>query len=145
MKKLLLLFVVSILTAVFLCFKIDSIISVPQKINGEVVFQINKGDSLHTISEKLAKKGLVSDARFFFWYAKIYKIYPKIKAGEYMVDHDVNFADMADVLQSGKFYWRKVTIPEGLTTVQIKEILQKNQFLQGEIPDFAEGEILPET
>lgn len=145
MKKLLLLFVISILTAVFLCFKIDKIISVPQKVEGEVVFKINKGDSLHTISKMLAQKGLVNDARFFFWYAKVFKIYPKIKAGEYMIDRDVNFVDMANVLQSGKFYWRKVTIPEGLTTAQIREILLKNEYLKGEVPDFAEGDIFPET
>ena len=145
MKKLLLLFVIAILTAVFLCIKADEVISTPQKVSGEVVFQINKGDSLQKIAEELADKGLVRDAKYFFWYAKWRKIYPKIKAGEYMIDKDVNFADVAEVLQSGKFYWRKVTIPEGLTAAQIKEILQNNEFLTGEIPDFGEGEILPET
>ncbi len=145
MKKLLLLFVIAILTAVFLCFKADKIISTPQKVSGEIVFQINKGDSLQKIADELADKGLVRDAKYFFWYAKWRKIYPNIKAGEYMIDKDVNFADVAEVLQSGKFYWRKVTIPEGLSATQIKEILQNNEFLTGEIPDFGEGEILPET
>ena len=42
MKKLLLLFVIAILTAVFLCFKVDEVISTPQKVSGEIVFQINK-------------------------------------------------------------------------------------------------------
>ena len=145
MKKLLLLFVVVILTAVFLCFQANKIISTPQKIDSEIIFQINKGDSLQKIADMLAEKGLISDARFFLWYAKFHKIYPNIKAGEYMIDRNVNFADVADTLQSGKFYWRKVTIPEGLTAAQIKEILQNNEFLQGETPDFNEGEILPET
>lgn len=145
MKKLLLLFVIAILTAVFLCFKVDKVISTPQKIDSEIIFQINKGDSLQKIADMLAEKGLVGDSKYFFWYAKWRKIYPNIKAGEYMIDRNVNFADVADTLQSGKFYWRKVTIPEGLTAAQIKEILQNNEFLQGETPDFNEGEILPET
>lgn len=145
MKKLLLLFVFGVLAAVFLCFQADKIISTPQKIDGEVIFQVNKGDSLQKITAMLAEKGLVSDSRFFLWYAKFHKIYPNIKAGEYMIDNDVNFADVAEVLQSGKFYWRKITIPEGLTVAQIKEILLDNEFLTGEVPDFAEGEILPET
>lgn len=145
MKKLLLIFVILILTAVFLCFKADKIISEPQKINGEIIFQINKGDSLKKISETLAHSGLISNARYFLLYAKLMKIYPNIKAGEYMIDHDVNFANVAEVLQSGKFYWRKVTIPEGLTATQIKEIIDTNEFLQGKTPDFDEGEILPET
>ncbi|MBR3502130.1 MAG: endolytic transglycosylase MltG [Alphaproteobacteria bacterium] len=145
MKKLLLLFVLAILTAVFLCLKVDKIISTPQKVDGEIVFQINKGDSMPKIAEELANNGLVNNAKYFLWYAKFHKIYPKIKAGEYMIDHDVNFADVAEVLQSGKFYWRKVTIPEGLTAAQIKDILLNNEFLQGDIPEFGEGEILPET
>ena len=145
MKKLLLLFVIAILTAVFLYFKVDEVISTPQKVSGEIVFQINKGDSLQKIADELADKGLVGDSKYFFWYAKWRKIYPKIKAGEYVIDHDVNFSDVAEVLQSGKVYWRKVTIPEGLTAAQIKEILQNNEFLAGEVPDFGEGEILPET
>lgn len=145
MKKLLLLCVVAILTAVFLCFQINTIISTPQKISGKIIFQVNKGDSMPKIAEELADNGLVNNAQYFLWYAKFHKIYPNIKAGEYMIDHDVNFADVAQVLQSGKFYWRKVTIPEGLTAVQIKEILLNNEFLTGDIPDFGEGEILPET
>ena len=32
-----------------------------------------------------------------------------------------------------------------MTVAQIKEILQNNEFLAGEVPDFGEGEILPET
>lgn len=145
MKKLLLLCVVAILTAVFLCFQINTIISTPQKISGKIIFQVNKGDSMPKIAEELADNGLVNNAKYFLWYAKFHKIYPNIKAGEYMIDHDVNFADVAQVLQSGKFHWRKVTIPEGLTAVQIKEILLNNEFLTGDIPDFGEGEILPET
>lgn len=145
MKKLLLLFVVVILTAVFLCFQVSRITSTKQKVAGEIVFQVNKGDSLQKIADELAQKSLINNAQYFLWYAKFHKIYPKIKAGEYMIDYDVNFADVAEVLQSGKFYWRKVTIPEGLIAAQIKEILQNNEFLTGDIPDFGEGEILPET
>ena len=145
MKKLLLLFVLGVLTAVFLCFFINKIISTPQQINREIVFRIDKGDSLQKIASKLAENGLVGNAQYFGWYAKFHKIYPNIKAGEYMIDRDVNFADVAEILQSGKSYWRKVTIPEGLTAAQIKEILLSNEFLQGEVPEFGEGEILPET
>lgn len=145
MKKLLLLFTIMVITAVFLCFKIDKIIYTPQQIDGEVIFRINKGDSLQKISSELALKGLINDADYFLLYAKFHKIYPKIKAGEYMINEDVNYADVAEVLKSGKFYWRKITIPEGLTFGQIKEILLKNEFLQGDVPVFSEGKILPET
>ncbi len=145
MKKLLLLFVIPILTAVFLCFEADKIISTPQIINKEIIFKINKGDSLQKISQTLETNGLINNSLYFYWYAKLLKIYPNIKAGEYMIDHNVNYAEVADLLQSGKFFWRKVTIPEGLTVSQIREILQNNEFLQGEVSEFADGEILPET
>lgn len=145
MKKLLLFLTISITAAFLLYAKAQQVIMQPQKVDGEVIFAVQKGSSLKEIADELYEKKLLKNPQYFVWYAKFKKIYPQIKAGEYVVDKDVNFEDLANILTLGKFYWRKVTIPEGLNVFQIKKILDENEFLSGETPDFSEGELLPET
>lgn len=145
MKKLLFLFLLGLGTAVFLFFYATQIISQKQHITEPLLIQVNSGDSLKTIAENLHREKLISNTAYFILYAKINKIYPKIKAGEYLIDKDVSFKDLADTLTSGKVYMRKITFPEGILSAQAAETLLNNEFLEDDIPDFADGEILPET
>lgn len=125
--------------------QILQIISEKQPVSHELVIQIPSGASLKQIATILAENKLVKQPQYFYWYAKINKVYPKIKAGEYLVDKDVALKDVADLLSSGKVYFRKITFPEGITAAEFKQILLDNEFLSGEVVDFAEGSVLPET
>ncbi len=149
LKKGLLLFKIVVLlfgiTAALLYGHIQHILSEKQSVPQEVVVQIQNGASLKQIAAVLAENKLVAKPEYFYWYAKINKIYPKIKAGEYLFDNDVALKDVADLLTSGKIYFRKITFPEGITATEFKQILLENEFLSGEVADFAEGSVLPET
>lgn len=69
-----------------------------------------------------------------------------LKAGEYMIPPGTSTEDVIAILQSGKTYQRKVTIPEGLMSVEIVEILNKAEGLTGGVDVIpAEGSLLPET
>lgn len=149
LKKGLLLFKIVCLllgiTAALLYGQVMQILSEKQPVTQEVVVQIQNGASLKQIAAVLAENKLVAKPEYFYWYAKINKIYPKIKAGEYLFDKDVALKDVADLLTSGKIYFRKITFPEGITAAEFKQILLENEFLSGEVTDFAEGSVLPET
>ena len=145
MKKLLFLLILLAGITAFLYAYSQKILFEKQIINQEIVFQINKGDTLKKISNNLKNKGIIVNDWAFVLYVRLANIYPKIKAGEYLISEPVSMVDIADILSKGSVYYRKITFPEGITSHEIKEILMNNEFLTGEIEDIEEGEFLPET
>lgn len=144
MKKLLLLILlIGVAATVFLY---DYAINQPLKISEDTLFLVNKGDSLNKIAQSLQDKELVNDKYIFILFSKINRIYPQIKAGEYLFNGEFSIKQTAEKLSSGKVYLRKVTFPEGLTSTEIAKILHKENFLsKDEFAAPAEGSILPET
>lgn len=144
MKKLLLLLLLLGLAATV--FLYDYVINKPVFTAENTLFLVKKGDSLPKIAQALQDSGLVENKYLFIIYAKINKLYPRIKAGEYLVENGSSLVNLAEKLTSGKVYLHKVTFPEGLTSKEAVDILQKTEFLASqkiEIPP--EGSILPET
>lgn len=144
MKKLLLL--ILLMGSAATVFLYDYAINQPLKISEDTLFLVNKGDSLNKIAQSLQDKGLVNDKYIFILFSKINRIYPQIKAGEYLFNGEFSVKQTAEKLSSGKVYLRKVTFPEGLTSTEIAKILHKENFLsKDEFAAPAEGSILPET
>lgn len=145
MKKLLFLFILGLGTAAFLCFFAAKMVHTKHYLGEPVLIQVKSGESLKDIALDLEKKQLVNKAIYFILYSKIKKIYPKVKAGEYLIEGDVSLVDVADILTGGKVYLRKITFPEGRTAVEAINTLLDNEFLEDDVEPFNDGEILPET
>lgn len=144
MKKLLLL--ILLLGGAAAVFLYDYAVNQPQKITEDTLFLVSKGDSLNKIAQSLQDNGLVKDKYAFILFSKINRIYPQIKAGEYLFSGEYSVKQTAEKLSSGKVYLRKVTFPEGLTSAEIAQILHHEEFMGND--DFAlpaEGSMLPET
>ena len=145
MKKLLFLLIFLGGATAFAYFKAVQIIHTPIPVYEHVIVQIPSGASLEKIAAILEDAKLIENRYYFLLYAKFNRIYPRIKAGEYLVEHDVSLIQLAELLASGKLYMRKITFPEGKNVNEIGEILKNNNLLDGKfnLPD--EGTILPET
>ena len=134
-----------VVTAAFFYVEIQKIVLTPRTISEQKIILVNSGDSLRKIGQMLVKEGLVDHDWQFVWYAKYYKIYPHIKAGEYLIDQDISLQGLARLLASGKLYQRKITFAEGLTAREIENLLYQNELLTGDFETIREGEFLPET
>lgn len=144
MKKLLLLLLIA--GCATIAFFYDYAIHQPMPVDKDILFLVQKGDSLNKIAKKLKEYGLIKNEYLFIFYSRINKIYPQVKAGEYLFDKNISLVQLSEKLISGKVYLRKITFPEGLTSREIHELLKNNEFLNKE--EFAipsEGSILPET
>lgn len=144
MKKLLLLLLIA--GCATIAFFYDYAIHQPMPVDRDILFLVQKGDSLNKIAKKLKEYGLIKNEYLFIFYSRINKIYPQVKAGEYLFDKNISLVQLSEKLVSGKVYLRKITFPEGLTSREIHELLKNNEFLNNE--EFAipsEGSILPET
>lgn len=148
MKRLLLLklFLIFFIAGSFIVYsRIQQIIYTPRKVTEDKFVQITNGMSLQGIAEMLRQNKLIEHDYEFILYVKFNKLYPKFKAGEYLVNNDISIAGLADLFSQGKAHLRKLTIPEGLTARESMEIILNNEYLDDDFTPFGEGEILPET
>jgi len=107
---------------------------------------IPRGAGPVTMAKLLKEEGVLSYP-LLFRVALMVEPNPKpVKAGEYEIPAHASMAAVADILQSGKVVQRRLTIPEGLTTAEVVELVRKTEALSGEITlDLKEGDLLPET
>ena len=109
---------------------------------------IPKGTGGAHIAELLTREGIVSNALLLKIAIKIHQTPITLIAGEYLFPAHVTPQDALTLIASGKVIHRSVTIPEGLTVAEALRIVQKADYMQGNVPDAStipEGSLLPET
>jgi UPF0755 protein len=135
----------------------------PSESEQEVIYEVVSGKAFNTIAKDLESKGLVRNANFFSWYAKITGQRSKIKVGEYLFKTNMLPDEVLHVLISGKSIARTFTVSEGLSIYEIAERFETEEFgkaadfmklvhdkeliqsLLGENVESLEGYLFPET
>ncbi|MBR1600573.1 MAG: endolytic transglycosylase MltG [Alphaproteobacteria bacterium] len=148
MKKLLFLklsIIIFGMAAVFLYSYAQKVVYMPHKVSGDVFVQIESGMPLQKIAKTLRQKNLINNSYEFILYVKFNKLYPKFKAGEYIINNDISIVGLSALFSEGKAYLRRLTIPEGLTSREAMEIILNNEYMIDDFTPFKDGEILPET
>ncbi len=112
----------------------------------ETIVLINRGETSLKVAQKLFAAGVVQHPLLFRLAARWQGLDKYLKAGEYAFAAEISIADVINQLARGETLYRKLTLPEGLTTAQMLEIIRQDEFLEGAINvQPAEGELLPET
>lgn len=113
----------------------------------KVVF-IEPGTPTEDMAYQLRDQGVIDHPFVFMAAARLRQWEQRmpLQAGEYLFPPNISISDVITLLQSGKTFQRKVTIPEGLMSVEIVAILNAEEGLTGTIDTIpAEGSLLPET
>ncbi|NGM21217.1 endolytic transglycosylase MltG [Roseomonas stagni] len=97
------------------------------------------------IAEGLAERGVIADPRAFLAAVWLTRGDGAVRAAEFTFPARASLRDVLEILRKARPVQRRVTIPEGLTARQITAILERAEGLTGEMPEIAEGEVLPET
>ncbi len=143
LRKLLILGLVVIL---LVGWQIRNFVYQPQIIRGENNIIINKGASTASVANELANAGIIDKPLLFRLAARISGMDKKLKAGEYIFDSPISMYQVIQKIANGEVSYRKITLPEGLTTQQMLELIEDEKMLSGEITmTVKEGELLPET
>ena len=112
----------------------------------ETVVIVPRGAGLATIAEDLAAAGVIEDAYTFRLGVRLFGDARALQAGEFAFPAGSSMRDAAALLASGRTVVHRLTVPEGLTSVEIVALLAAAEPLAGEIaavpPD---GALLPET
>ncbi|MCR4918105.1 MAG: endolytic transglycosylase MltG [Alphaproteobacteria bacterium] len=123
-------------------------------VSQKVVFVINPGDTVSSVSARLIEQKLVINDSVFKLAVKLNG--GKIQSGEYDIPRGTSVWRIASMFSHGRVATVKIIIPEGLTIQQIKKQLKEDKGLSGDVDcdkssawgdvcDLAEGEIFPDT
>lgn len=106
---------------------------------------VPEGTSLNATATRLERAGVIRSADRFRIYARILGGGRPIKAGEYRVPARLSMSDMLKMLQGGQTLQRFVTIPEGMPSVMVRDVLMRAPYLQGQVAVPEEGSVLPDS
>ncbi len=126
----------------------------PGPLDHSTVVVIPPGEGLTGIASRLQREGVISDSKImlagYYWdrvksYFTSGKI-PSLKSGEYEIRKNASMRQVIDTLVEGKAILMKVSVPEGLTSYQIVQLLKAHPDLNGDIAEIpVEGSLLPDT
>lgn len=107
---------------------------------------IEKGSTSVMVARKLFDEGVISYPLLFRVVARIKGLDKNLKAGEYLFASHISLIEVIEQMAKGEIMYRKITLPEGLTTAQMLDLIAEDEFLSGDISlEPLEGELLPET
>jgi UPF0755 protein len=114
------------------------------------VVTVPRGEGRIEIATRLEREGAISNRwAFIINYMLRSALGPKtleLKAGDYEIKKNASMAEIMETLTQGRGVLSKITIPEGLTSMQIVEKLRGEAELVGDITEIpAEGTLLPDT
>jgi UPF0755 protein len=107
--------------------------------------ELRHGASLPEVASTLQRAGVIRSSSIFIAAAQITGAARRLKAGEYEFASAEPLSKVLLQIREGRIVKRQVTIPEGLTSEMVVEILAQKPDLTGEAPTPPEGTILPET
>ena len=107
---------------------------------------IEPGSGLGRIARQLESASVIDSARLFRLHTQISGFSSQLKAGEYHFMAGISSDDVLTKLVSNDVLVRFITVPEGLTSSQLIELISAAEGLEGDITQpFQEGTLLPET
>jgi UPF0755 protein len=110
----------------------------------EATFRVEAGSGLSSIGPRLEEQGLISNQYVFLVGSRLANIDGTIKQGDFRIPPGASMADILTELIEGDPIRYAVVIPEGWSSWQAAEHINKVADLRGEVSSLpAEGSILP--
>jgi UPF0755 protein len=107
---------------------------------------IPRGAGLRAVAQELGEAGIIAHPWSFVAAALADRKLGPLKAGEYEFTAAITPRAAAALIASGRVVQHRLTIPEGLTSVEIVALLQREGALEGTVDDPPpEGSLLPDT
>ena len=107
---------------------------------------VPRGAGLSAIAQTLTEAGIIGDPLTFRLGVTFHDAARDLKAGEYHFPAAASMHEVMDILRSGETVVRRLTVPEGLTSREIVQLIADAEGLTGDPgPVPPEGSLLPET
>lgn len=90
-----------------------------------VLVELGRGGTLRPLAAELESRGIITSGRFFTLYARLKGSDSKVKAGVYEFNDGMRPGEILGKMLAGEVYQRLFALPEGYSTFQIAEMLDK--------------------
>lgn len=107
---------------IFIILIVVSLLTLPfinRNENEEIVFTIEKGESIKSVAFRLREEGIIKDDKFFIMLSKMFDVDRKIKSGDYLLMKNSYEYNTLMKMYRGEVLLIKITIPEGFNIFQI--------------------------
>lgn len=146
MKRILLLLVVSALSAVLLLLAGRSYVewwsTRPLALQAREVISVPSGSSLYRLSQQLEASGQLDNALLFRLYGRLHASKGRIKAGDYELVPGMSAADLYRKLERGEVLLYSVTLVDGQSFASFRETLRNTPKLVYTLDQQDIGELL---
>ena len=90
---------------------------------GEVFVEVEKGMGVNAVARLLEERGMIASRQSFIISYRLFYHPRKIRAGEYALTSPLKAKEVLDILVKGKVYLHRVTVPEGLTALEMAPLI----------------------
>ena len=114
--------------------------------NQDQLLTIRKGQSVASIASQLRDLNLIENRTAFIVAVRLNGFHDQIKFGEYIIPRAASIKEIIDKLVSGVSAQYTITIPEGLSTNSVIDLINKDIRIKGDLINIAdEGVLAPNT
>ncbi|RED53527.1 endolytic transglycosylase MltG [Aestuariispira insulae] len=108
---------------------------------------VKRGQGVRQIARSLQQAGVIEYDWLFAGMVRLREQHLTLAAGEYRFEAGISPAEALDKIQRQEVVVRSITIPEGLTSLEVVALIEEMDGLSGQVtgPVPAEGSLLPET
>lgn len=118
----------------------------PGPLRSEAVVEIPRGAGLSAVADRLEAAGVIDHSYLFMAGVLLNGGQGGLRFGEYAFPAAVSGQEAMEIVLSGRSLTYPFTVPEGLTTQQVIDLLVADERLSGDLDAVpAEGALLPET
>ena len=110
-----------------------------------LTYDVRPGASVASAATDLERQGAIGSAQRFRLFARVFGSGAGLRAGEYRIPAHMSASDILKLLQGGRTMQRLVTIPEGLPSVMVRDVLMHTEGLSGTVAVPPEGSVLPDS
>ncbi|GAW67610.1 aminodeoxychorismate lyase [Geoanaerobacter pelophilus] len=89
------------------------------------IVELGKGRSLRAVAQELERRGILSSGRLFTLYARLMGGDSRVKAGFYLFDDGMRPGRILAMMLTGEIYQRLFALPQGYSSFQAAEMLEK--------------------
>ncbi|WP_249978746.1 endolytic transglycosylase MltG [Vreelandella olivaria] len=112
-------------------------------LNEPTLYQVPAGAGFNQVVSQLEDQGIIADAWAFQLMARVYpERVPRLRVGEYQLTPGMSGLEMIALLGSNNVVTYPLTIPEGWTFRQIRQLLNVAPKLENRTADMSDGEIM---
>lgn len=129
-----------------LAFLVKERLTAPGPLAAETLVEIPRGLGAAGIADRLAGAGVIADPLLFRISARISDEGGRLQAGEYVFPPGISLQGAFQKIARGEVLQRRVTLAEGLSSLNFRALLDQAEGLEGETPaEIAEGSLAPDT